>query len=182
MEIVRIESWERRFVLFVTIVIPAIAVWFLIADHAGAVVRALATLGASAIAVLIIFAWSVVKLPSIMAEEQRVEIEKLQAEQENAAKALERRNTLGMLLHNANEIASLYRTDKPLEEIIPIADAWRDEMVSFAEGNLDEAHKALLWSNTGILIGEPTLVQGRMGRWRWITYRAVRLQEIIKTL
>nr|MBP6581338.1 hypothetical protein [Sphingorhabdus sp.] len=111
MEIVRIESWERRFVLFVTIVIPAIAVWFLIADHAGAVVRALATLGASAIAVLIIFAWSVVKLPSIMAEEQRVEIEKLQAEQENAAKALERRNTLGMLLHNANEIASLYRTD-----------------------------------------------------------------------
>ena len=106
----------------------------------------------------------------------------MQAEQETAEKALERRNTLGVLLHNANEIAKLYETDRPLEEIITIANAWRDDMVSFAEGNLDEAHKALLWSNTGILIGEPTLAEGRLGRWRWLTYRAIRLQEIIKTL
>lgn len=182
MEIVRLDSWERRIFLLITILVPALATWFWIADHVGAVVRALATLGAAAISLIILFVWSVIKLPSIVAEEQRLEIEKLQADQDTAAKVLERRNTLGIMLHNANEIAKLYHTEKPLDEIVTMADGWRDNMVNFADGNLDEAHKALLWSNTGILIGEPTLPTDRMGRWRWLTYRAVRLQEIIRSL
>ena len=69
MEIVRLDSWERRIFLLITIFVPALAVWFFIADHAGAAVRALATLGASMIALIVIFVWSVIKLPSILAEE-----------------------------------------------------------------------------------------------------------------
>lgn len=182
LELVRVESWERRFILLITIIVPAAATWFFVADNVESTIRALATLGASAFAVLVIFAWSLITLPAVMAAEQQEEIDRLQEAQETAEKAAERRKILGIMLHNANAISSLYRSDTPLDDIVGMADSWLSEMNQFAEANLDEAHQALLWSNTGILIGEPSLPQDRIGRWRWITYRAIRLQEIIKTL
>ena len=178
----RVESWERRVVLLISIVGPAAATWFFIADHSGSAVRALATLGSAAFAVVLIFIWSLFKLPAVMEAEQQQQIDTLQAERETAETAKYRRETLGILLHNANAIANLYRTDKPLSDIIVMADQWRVSADEFAQNYLDEAHKALLWSDAGILSGEPDIPHAQAGRWRWMTYRAIRIQEIIKTL
>ena len=182
MEIVRVESWERRVVLLVSTVGPALVTWFFIADRSESVIRVLAALGSAAVAVLLIFIWSVFKLPAVMEAEQQQQIENLQAEKETAETIKYRRETLGTLLHNANQIAKMYLTDQPLSETIEIAQQWKNEAGEFAQSYLDEAHKALLWSDAGITIGSPHLPQAHEGRRLWMTYRAIRIQEIIKTL
>ena len=93
------------------------------------------------------------------------------------------REGLGQLLHRANGLALAY-TDGviPLEGIITEAGDWRQDAIDFSNANLDAAHRAMLWSDTGIVMGQPALPDDRIGRWLWISYRAFRLQQIIGSL
>ena len=151
LEIVRLESWERRFVLFVTIVIPAAAAWFLIGDHAGSAVRALATLGASAIAVFAIFAWSVLKLPAVMATEAAAEREALEAQLQTQQRKHAIREELGRFMAEGRKFRENLAdpiNDPPYEQ----ANQWLRDLHSYLNENLgasyvtrvDEA-SAFLW-------------------------------------
>lgn len=182
LELVRWESWERIVVFLIVLAVTFGVSWWLIGDHNGAALRALASLGATSIAVLCLFFWNLIKLPSVMDSEQKAEIVKLAADRETEASLKLRREGLGDLLAEANGLARAFCSDHPVEPIIAAVDDWSARATLFAEHNLDGAHRALLWSDAGILSGEPTIDEERKGRWRWIHYRAIRLQEIIKTL
>lgn len=178
----RLESGERVVVFVITIAVPAIAVWFWIGDKPGAEIRALASLGAAFIAVFIVFFWNVIRLPAVLAAEQEEEIARLAEQGETAETIKRRRDAIGQLLVEANGLAGAFCTEQPIELIIAAVDDWRNRTVAFADESLDGAHRALLWSDTGIVCGMPALPEERLGRWRWITYRAIRLQKIIETV
>ena len=182
LELVRWESWERIVVFLIILAVTFSVSWWLIGDHNGAALRAFASLGATLIAVFCLFLWNVIKVPSVIHAEQKAEIAELAADREAQEVLKSRREALGQLLAEANELARAFCSDQQIEPIIAAVGDWLGRANLFAEHSLDGAHRALLWSDTGILAGEPTIDEARKDRWRWIYYRAIRLQEIIKTL
>jgi len=58
---------------------------------------------------------------------------------------------------------------------------WRTELMSYVDKNLDDSYKARIFSDSGLISGQPTSISGdRLGRWVYLNYRAIRLQQIVK--
>lgn len=183
LELVRLESWKRIVVFLIGLLIPAFAAWYITGDSVTNGVRVLATLGGAFIGAAMMFAWNLIKLPAVMNAEAEAEREKVAAQLETQERRAERREALGKALASANIIADRFCSNAAdIDAVKAERDVWRDQCAELAEQYLDGAHHALLWSNTGIVIGEPMLSPDRMGGWRWITYRAIRLQQIIASL
>lgn len=82
------------------------------------------------------------------------------------------------ILKQAARIAS---NQDHLEGLIRDTEAWREELMAFIGESLDASYRARILSDAGILSGEPTgLGDPLLGRWRWLNYRSIRLQEIAK--
>ena len=183
LEMVRVESFERIIKFLIGLLIPAAAVWYLVGDQAGAAVRFLASLAGSAIAALIVFSWGLMKLPAEMEAEAEQERLRIAAQLQSEDHKRRRREAPGELLASAISIAQAYTTaEYELDVIIESADEWGKRARELADTYLDGADRALFWSDIGILMGEPSLSEDRKGRWRWMSYRAYRLQQIISSL
>lgn len=182
LELVRWESSERIAVFLIILAVPFGVTWWLLGDHGGAAIRALASLGATSIAVLVLFGWNVMKLPAVLDAERQAEISSLSCQFETEEQQVKRRDTLGQLLEMANKLLAACCSSEPLEQVVERLNQWNSDAHTFADSSLDGANRALLWSDTGIVCGVPSLTEERKGYWLWMNYRAIRIQQIIAGL
>lgn len=180
-ELVRLESGERVIVFLIGLVVPAIVVWFWLGDSVGASVRALAAIGGSGLAALAIFAWSLVRLPSVMAAEQASEIERLEAQQESAESLKAKRVALGQLLSQAEAIKRDCTQSEPVSE--HMVTEWYERACKFLTDEMGEEYLHRFQSDAGT---PPMEISGPIQRnrdlWAWANRRAYRLNTILEAM
>ncbi len=141
LELVRWESWERIIVFLIGLIVPFAAVWYLVGDTTGAAVRALASLGGSAIPALVVFVWSLIRLPAMIHAEGESERAKLAAQIESAAAKRAVREELGGFLDEGNQLMVKLGKD-PAEATEADAQDWLDRLNVFIDIKLDKSYKA----------------------------------------
>lgn len=126
-----------------------------------------------------VFAAKLFTLPAAMASERIAELADLLADRANEDAVKRKREVLGIMLAEANGLARAFCAEHPIDELIAAVTDWHSRATEFADKSLDTAERSILWSDAGIICGEPNLIEERKDRWRWINYRAIRLQQII---
>ena len=156
LEIVRLESSERIFVFLIGILVPAIAVWLWIGDTSGASVRLLASLGAGAVAVFLVFVWSLLKLPAIMEAEAEVERQRIAKLVETQEERKRLRESLGQFMSQgtALRIRCSNQTEPAPEDE---ANRWYGDLISFLETNLGPDYAARIQDNASVPLGMSSL-------------------------
>jgi len=158
LELARVETPERLFVLLIVIAIafPALATWYLVGDHSTAVVRALAAIGGSAIAVLVMFISSALKLPAIMEAEAEDERQRLAAQLQTQDRKRQLRDALGEFML---EGAALKRecSDQSKPEPEEEANQWLEGLVSYLQDNLGVSYVARVNDGSPVPLGMTSL-------------------------
>lgn len=156
LELARVESRERIAVFLIAIAFPAFVTWHLVGDHAGAVVRALAAVGGSATAVLVIFVWNVLKLPAEMEKEAAAETAKIAAQIESQEHRKAVREEIGRFLASGT---ALRRQCANTNEPAPKEDAiqWLTELCQFLEINLGASYVARVNDASAVPLGMSSL-------------------------
>ena len=88
-------NWTRASILKD---IPAIAVWLLIGDYAATTIRVLASIGASFIAIVVMFLWSLIELQATINAEEEALRKKLEDQKETAERRRQKQDRLGEFL------------------------------------------------------------------------------------
>ena len=173
--------WDSPVRVMTGIVAPVISggfVWYFTGSPAWAGIATVIIIAAIGLCVLF---GKMVTVPVVMASEQDAEISKRAALRETEDALKLKRETIGQLLADANALARAFCSDRPIGPIVSGVEEWLVRANDFADNTLNGAQRALLWSDAGILCGEPAMEEDRKGRWRWINYRAIRLQQIIQS-
>lgn len=90
------------------------------------------------------------------------------------------RTALGEFLVQGSTLKRAFESDSPLDAIVEKVVNWRVAMTAYFESQLDSSYTSRLFDDAGILTGQPALSEDRLGRWRWVNHRSIRLQEFIR--
>lgn len=176
LEQIRWDSPVRIMTGIIAPVISGILVWYASGNVAwGGIVTVLLV----ALIGFCVFAAKLYTLPAAMASERTAEFADLLAKKAPDEAIKRKREGLGSMLAEANGLARAFCSEHPLDELIAAVNNWHLRATEFADESLDTAERSILWSDAGIICGEPTINEERKDRWRWINYRAIRLQQII---
>jgi hypothetical protein len=93
------------------------------------------------------------------------------------------RAELAILIAEAEQLKEAVRALEPLADVDPSATDWYQRTTTFVRVRLGEAFAARLLTDPLIRGGEPFgLPSAHLGRWRWLNYRVLRLQEFASEL
>ena len=98
LELVLLERWKRTTVFLIVLLIPAIAVWLLIGDYAATTIRVLASIGASFIAIVVMFLWRFIELQATINAEEEALRKELDDQKETAERRRQKQDRLGEFL------------------------------------------------------------------------------------
>ena len=177
----RLESGERVAVFLVGLLFPAVAVWFWLGDSVGASIRLLAAIGGSALAALVAFVWSLIRLPSVIDAEKSAEIEALADQRESMESLKKKRVALGQLLSQAEHIKRDCSLAEPVDE--HMVSEWYARTQRFLVDDLGEEYLHRFLSDAGT---PPVEITGPIQRnrelWAWANRRAYRLNTFLEAM
>lgn len=181
LELVRLESWERVVVFLIGLLLPAAATWFLIGHSTDAPIRALASLGASAIAAALLFGWSLLKLPAVMESEAEEERARLAAQLETEEARRRKRDTLGEFIARGSALRNQCgNLDAPVPDVQ--SQQWLDELVEYLEANLGRAYASRLHEPAAVPMGMTSLDGQRAGINSGLRVRLFHLEQFCREL
>ena len=181
LEIVRLESGERVFVFLIGLLVPAIAVWFFVGDSVAVEVRALASIGASAVAVLVVFGWSLLKLPAVMESEAEQERERLAAQLETQERKKRILDDLGRFMMTGAQwkrAMSDLDNEPPYEQ----ANQWLAELHAYLGESLGVAYVARVDEAAAMPMGMTSLTGERAGYDSGMRVRLFNLEQFCREL
>lgn len=181
LELARIESRERLFVFLVLIAVPAFATWHFVGDHTGAIIRALASLFASAAAVLAVFLWNVLKLPAVMEAESEAERLSIVAMLKTQQQKAQLRDEIGeLMLHGAmlkRECADETRPEPEAE-----ANQWLAGVIEYLQKNMGVSYVARVNDGSAVPIGLTSLSGNRAALDSGLRIRLYHLDQFLREL
>lgn len=90
---------------------------------------------------------------------------------------------LAVFIAEAEQIKAALCAQEPIAEIDPETSDWHQRVTAFVRSHLGEAFAVRLLADPDIRGGEPFgLPNQHLGRWRWVNYRVLRLQEFAREL
>ena len=181
LELVRLESWERVAVFLIGLLVPAAVVWFFVSKDAATIIRVLASLGASFIAVAFIFGWGLLKLPAIMDAEAEAARRILLDQQETVAQRKMKQDALGAFLEQGTALMSRSR-DFQKEPPESEANEWLGELIDYLQANLGKAYVARVNDGASAPVGYSSQHKEHDALYNGIRIRVFHLQEFLKEL
>ena len=181
LELVRWESRERVVVFLVGLAVPFAAVWYFVGDGAGASVRALASIGGSAIAVLLVFGWSLLRLPALMDSEKAAELAKLKLQQDTAEDLKQKRLALGRLLADIEQIKLDCHGPEPVDE--NALNDFNRRARQYVHDALGEDYVHRFASDAGTpsnMLAGGDILPRNANSWGWANKRAYRLHAFLE--
>ena len=161
--------------------VPAVVVWLWVGEDAATTLRVFASLGASFIAVALMFFWSLIRLPSVMALEQVAAIKALEEQRESADSLKQKRVALGQLLSQAEGIKR--DCDQPVAVDENMITEWYERACVFLTHEMGEEYLHRFQSDAGT---PPMQISGMIQRncdvWAWANRRAYRLNTMLEAM
>ena len=102
-----------------------------------------------------VFAAKLLTLPAAMVSERAAESADLRADKATEEAVKRKREDLGNLLAEANRLVHAFCSERLLNDLIAAVTDWHSWATAFADDSLDTAERSILWSDAGIICGEP---------------------------
>jgi hypothetical protein len=177
---VRWESWERIVVFLIGLLIPFGAVWYFVGDAAAAGVRALASLGGSAVGAIVIFLWSMLRLPSVMEAEAEQRRLALESQLETEAKRQQKIEALGQFMAEAEKLQTRILASEV--SLIDDVNEWAGRASNFIEASLGTAYAQRFGNDAGtssnFIVGA-NITAEQQKVWGWVNRRIERLDQFM---
>ena len=178
----RLENPERIVIFLISLALPAVAIWWWVGEDAATNIRILASLGASFLALVVVFAWSLFKLPAMMDAEAEAARKILEDERVTEEQRRLKREMLGEFLDRGLKLmTSAQNYDLP--PCVDEGNKWLNELIEHLETNMGRSYVARVNDGSSAPVGYSSSTNQEHNKlYNGVRIRVFHIQEFLKEM